>query len=79
MTMQTPASINDSVDEPRKRHRWKATHDHFYPGPKYWECIQCGLQKITEWEEKPRYSMRDGRTWYRFAPPCPPLSKGAKP
>jgi hypothetical protein len=59
---------------PRKRHRWKATNDHFYPGPKYWECIQCGLQKTTEWEEKPRYRrVSDGRTWHRFAPPCPPM------
>jgi hypothetical protein len=55
-----------------KRHRWKATSDHFYPGPKYWHCIQCGLLKVTEWECKPAYSMRDGRTWHRFAPPCPP-------
>jgi hypothetical protein len=58
---------------PRKRHRWKATHDHFYSGPKYWQCIQCGLCKMTEWEEKPVYGMPGGgRTWHRFAPPCPP-------
>ena len=55
-----------------KRHRWEPTTDHFYPGPKYWRCIKCGLGKRTEWEEKPEYTMRDGRVWYRFAPPCPP-------
>jgi hypothetical protein len=55
-----------------KRHRWEATSDHFYPGPKYWRCIQCGLHKMTEWEQKPQYDMLDGRKWHRFAPPCPP-------
>jgi hypothetical protein len=61
------------MSKPRKRHRWEATSDHFYPGPKNWRCIQCGLLKVTEWEEKPHYtSVNDGRTWYRFAPSCPP-------
>jgi hypothetical protein len=62
--------------QPRsKRHRWEATHNHFYPGPKYWKCIHCGLSKRTEWEEKPVYTMRE-RIWYRFAPPCPPPDVG---
>jgi hypothetical protein len=60
------------MTEPRKRHRWKASGDHFYPGPKYWNCVQCGLTKVTEWEEKPYYMMSDSRRWHRFAPPCPP-------
>jgi hypothetical protein len=55
-----------------KRHRWEPTDDHFYPGPKPWRCIKCGLQKITEYEEKPTYRWHDGRTSKRFAPPCPP-------
>jgi hypothetical protein len=38
------------ANEPRKRHRWKATSDHFYRGPKEWRCIYCGLQKVTEYE-----------------------------
>ena len=54
------------------RHRWEATSDHFYPGPKYWRCVHCDLSKLTEWEVPPRYSSNDGREWYRFAPPCPP-------
>jgi hypothetical protein len=59
----------------RKRHRWKALGDHWFSDPKHWRCIQCGLLKITEWEEKPRYSMGYSREWYRFAPPCPPPDK----
>jgi hypothetical protein len=62
----------DDRDDNRKRHRWKPTDDHFNPGPKYWRCIKCGLQKVTEYEEKPTYHWHDGRTWRRFAPPCPP-------
>jgi hypothetical protein len=58
-----------------KRHRRKPDGDHFYPGPKYWRCINCGLHKITEWEEKPRYHMGN-REWVRFAPPCPPEPAG---
>ena len=55
------------------RHRWEPTSDHFYPGQKPWRCIKCGLLKVTEWEEKPEYSQPgSGRTWKRFAPPCPP-------
>jgi hypothetical protein len=57
------------------RHRWEPTHDHFFPGPKYWRCVKCGLRKVTEWEEKPEYRMNDGRRWHRFAPPCPPEEK----
>jgi hypothetical protein len=69
------------MNEPRKRHRWEATSDHFYPGPKYWVCIHCGLQKTTEWEEKPNYHfIRDRRTWrwHRFVPSCPPDLTKAK-
>jgi hypothetical protein len=57
------------------RHRWKAVGNHNDPGPKYWRCVQCDLLRINEWEEKPEYSMRDGSTWHRFVPPCPPNSK----
>jgi len=53
------------------KHRWKATSDHFYPGPKDWRCIKCGLGKTTDYECKPEYYW-GGRTWWRFAPPCPP-------
>jgi hypothetical protein len=56
------------------RHRWEATDGHLCSGPKYWRCVKCGLSKITEWEEKPRYHTGDGREWIRFAPPCPPGS-----
>jgi hypothetical protein len=64
--------FSSQVEENMARHRWEATHNHFYPGPKYWRCIHCDLLKVTEWEEKPEYRARDGRTWHRFAPPCPP-------
>ena len=63
------------VSNPRRRHRWKATSDHFFSGPKYWECIHCGLHKVTEWEEKPEYYFPGGRKWHRFAPPCPPTEE----
>jgi hypothetical protein len=56
----------------KQRHRWKATHDHFFPGPKYFRCIKCRLGKMTEWEEYPKYFEPGGRTWERYAPPCPP-------
>lgn len=59
-----------------KRHRWKAIGDHWYPGEKYWRCINCGLRKTTVYEEKPHYEIRDSgelREWHRFAPPCPPI------
>jgi hypothetical protein len=59
------------MSEKRKRHRWKATNDHWYPGPKYWQCIHCGLKKTTEYCEKPTYHQGEKR-WRRFAPPCPP-------
>jgi hypothetical protein len=72
MKTLTSGGEDKAVNEPRKRHRWKMASDHFYPGPKLWRCIQCGLQKITEFECKPRYNMHDGREWHRFAPPCPP-------
>ncbi len=56
-----------------KRHRWRATADHFYSGPKYWVCKDCGLRRVTEYDEDTRYSEGDGgRTWRRYAPPCPP-------
>jgi hypothetical protein len=55
---------------PRKRHRWKSL-DTYLPN-KNWECTQCGLHKITEYDSDNLYMMRDGRTWHRFAPPCPP-------
>jgi hypothetical protein len=64
------------MNESRKRHRWETTGDHWYPGPKGWRCVQCGLLKVTEWQEKPLYRMPDGRTWHRFAPPCPPDGGG---
>ncbi len=53
------------------RHRWEADNDHFYPGPKYWHCVKCGMHKTTEWGAEAVY--RSGkREWHRFAPPCPP-------
>ena len=55
-----------------RRHRWAPPGDHFFPGPKYWRSLKCGLQKMTEFECKPSYRWTDGRTWKRFAPPCPP-------
>jgi hypothetical protein len=55
-----------------RRHRWKSMDSHVAPGPKYWRCVKCDLHKRTEWEEKPEYYEPGGRTWKRFAPPCPP-------
>jgi hypothetical protein len=62
------------MNEPRKRHRWEETTGMpLMNGVRFWRCIHCGLHKRTEWEEKPEYTMvGDGRTWHRFAPPCPP-------
>jgi hypothetical protein len=58
------------MNSPRKRHRWKSL-DTYLPN-KNWECTQCGLHKVTEYDSDNLYTMRDGRTLYRFAPPCPP-------
>jgi hypothetical protein len=54
------------------RHRWRNTDVYLNPGRKYFRCVQCNLLKVTEWDEKPYYTWSDGRTWHRFAPPCPP-------
>jgi hypothetical protein len=62
----------DKLEIMAKRHRWKSTSGHFYSGPKFWHCIKCDLQKVTEYECEPTYHWRDGRTWRRFALPCPP-------
>jgi hypothetical protein len=54
------------------RHRWMCASDPIYTSPKFWRCPNCGLRKVTEYECEPHYRGRDGRTWERYAPPCPP-------
>jgi hypothetical protein len=63
----------------RKRHRWKSL-DTYLPN-KNWICTSCGLLKVAEYDSDNLYRMparktaaktRNERTWYRFAPPCPP-------
>jgi hypothetical protein len=65
-------SKRKSIEHSDRRHRWEPTSDHWYPGPKDWRCIKCGLRKVTEYESKPTCRWTDGRTWKRFAPLCPP-------
>jgi hypothetical protein len=57
-----------------RRHRWQ---EDLSPGrgPKYWECIKCGLHKVTEYDsDNHYYTVGRGpqREWSRYAPPCPP-------
>jgi hypothetical protein len=67
MATQTDPAIEPTAG---KRHRWKSL-DTYLPN-KHWRCIRCDLLKETEYDSDNLYSMRDGRTWHRFAPPCPP-------
>src|SRR5262245_24820855 len=56
----------------RKRHRWtEKLFSNLGSGPKFYDCADCGLQKITEWDEVVRYSLGN-RGWSRFVPTCPP-------
>jgi hypothetical protein len=67
-----PRWEDEAMNEPRKRHRWKSL-DCYLERVQTWRCIKCDLLKITEYDSDNLYKMRgDGRTWYRFAPPCPP-------
>jgi hypothetical protein len=57
-----------------KRHRWKANISYKFREPN-WVCVQCGLLRDTSCGSGGTleyYEMGGGRTWYRFAPPCPP-------
>jgi hypothetical protein len=56
--------------ERKRRHRWKSL-DTYLPN-KHWECTQCGLHKVTEYDSDNLYTLGNDRSWYRFAPPCPP-------
>jgi hypothetical protein len=54
-----------------KRHRWKSL-DANLQSIQTWRCIKCDLLKTTQYDSDNLYEMRGGRSWQRFAPPCPP-------
>ena len=53
-----------------KRHRWHPD-DVMHGRVRTWRCTKCGATKWTEYDCEVEYT-KDGRTWRRYAPSCPP-------